>query len=294
MQRIISVPPNFNFKRTALSHGWYDLPPFYLDTDSWTLTRVLNIGSRVPVSTTISAADGGLRVEAPGRLATRATENLINQVRHMLRLDEELTEFYSALSDEPRLKWVGASGAGRLLRSPTVFEDLVKTICTTNCTWALTRKMIEGLVSAGPTTADGWPAFPTAEVLAEKPLRFFVDKVRAGYRAPYLRELAAKVVKGDLDPEAWLTSDLRTPQLKREMKQVKGVGDYAAENLLRLIGRYDVLALDSWVRAQFAATRNGARKASDKKIDRHYSRFGKWKGLVLWCDMTCDWLTPDE
>jgi hypothetical protein len=74
------------------------------------------------------------------------------------------------------------------------------------------------------------------------------------------------------------------------MKHVKGVGDYAAENLLKLVGRYDGLALDSWTRAKFFKVRNNGRKATDKKIGRYYSRFNEWRGLALWCDMTRDWL----
>jgi 3-methyladenine DNA glycosylase/8-oxoguanine DNA glycosylase len=74
------------------------------------------------------------------------------------------------------------------------------------------------------------------------------------------------------------------------MKSVKGVGDYAAENLLKLVGRYDGLALDSWTRAKFARIRNSGRKASDKKIARFYARFNSWQGLVLWCDLTRDGL----
>jgi hypothetical protein len=74
------------------------------------------------------------------------------------------------------------------------------------------------------------------------------------------------------------------------MKQVKGVGDYAAENLLKLVGRYDGLALDSWTRAKFATTRNNSRAATDRKIARFYGRFDTWRGLALWCDLTKDWL----
>src|SRR5260370_35068872 len=39
------------------------------------------------------------------------------------------------------------------------------------------------------------------------------------------------------------------------MKGVKGVGPYAAENVLKLLGRYDGLALDSWTRAKFFSDR---------------------------------------
>jgi 3-methyladenine DNA glycosylase/8-oxoguanine DNA glycosylase len=118
--------------------------------------------------------------------------------------------------------------------------------------------------------------------------------VRAGYRAPYLKELAERVASEEVDVESWLTCDLPTAELKREMKRIKGVGDYAAENMLKLVGRYDGLALDSWVRGKFARIRNGARKTSDKKIVRYYSRFGEWRGLALWCDMTRDWLEDEQ
>ena len=182
-------------------------------------------------------------------------------------------------------------GAGRMLRSPTVFEDLVKMICTTNCSWSLTEKMVTGLVqSLGRESDDGEKTFPTAEAMAAMPVQFFVDEVRSGYRAPYLKELADRVASGELDVEAWLTSDLPTPELVKEIKGVKGAGDYAAENLLKLLGRYDGLALDSWTRAKFFKVRNNGRKANDKKIERYYSRFKEWRGLALWCDVTQDWL----
>ena len=93
-----------------------------------------------------------------------------------------------------------------------------------------------------------------------------------------------------LDPEAWLTSDLPTSELKKEMKKVKGVGDYAAENLLKLVGRYDGLALDSWLRSQFYKKYNAEKICNDTKIERHYKKFGPWRGLVIWCDMTEKWI----
>ena len=96
-----------------------------------------------------------------------------------------------------------------------------------------------------------------------------------------------------MDVESWLHSELPQKEFMKELKSVKGVGNYAAENLLKLIGRYDGLALDSWTRAQFAKTRNNGRAASDKKIARFYARFESWRGLALWCDMTRHWLDPE-
>ena len=48
----------------------------------------------------------------------------------MLRLDADLSAFYAVAARGSRAE-LGRRGAGRLMRSPTVFEDVVKTICTT-------------------------------------------------------------------------------------------------------------------------------------------------------------------
>jgi 3-methyladenine DNA glycosylase/8-oxoguanine DNA glycosylase len=106
--------------------------------------------------------------------------------------------------------------------------------------------------------------------------------------------LAQRVASGELNVEGWLTSKASLADLMKEMKSVKGVGNYAAENLLKLIGRYDGLALDSWTRAKFASLRNRGRVANDKKILRFYARFKAWRGLALWCDMTREWLDPEN
>lgn len=295
MQIAIKTPPDFNFHRTVLSHGWCALLPFELDRRKWILTRVLDTGRGRPVTVKISPGKRGLKVAASRKLAGTAVAKIVRDVRHMMRLNDDLQEFYAAMSADSEFAWIAAQGAGRLLRSPTVYEDLVKMICTTNCSWALTEKMVTALVTElGRPSDDGRKTFPDAETMAGGSAAFFRDKIRAGYRAPYLRELAQRVASGELDVEAWLKSDAPLADLIKQMKSVKGVGNYAAENLLKLIGRYDGLALDSWTRAQFAAARNQGRVASDKKIFRFYARFNSWRGLALWCDMTRDWLDPQN
>jgi len=291
----ILTPVEFNFRRTVLSHGWCALPPFEFEKDTWTLVRVLDRGHPRPLTVKISSTNGGLKIKTSRRLGKRATERIVRDVRHMFRLDDDLRDFYQSMAAEPEFAWIASEGAGRLLRSPTVFEDLVKMLCTTNCSWSLTGKMVGALVrQLGEESDDGRKSFPTATAMAARPEKFFRDKIRAGYRAPYLKELAQRVAAGALDVESWLTNAAPLDDLIKEMKSVKGVGNYAAENLLKLIGRYDGLALDSWTRAQFARARNNGRAASDKKIARFYARFDSWRGLVLWCDMTRHWLDPQH
>ena len=155
--------------------------------------------------------------------------------------------------------------------------------------------MVTSLVNELGTAADdGRQSFPTAQAMSQKSTAFYRDRIRSGYRAPYLKELAQRVASGGLEVESWLTTDASLTDLMKEMKSVKGVGNYAAENVLKLIGRYDGLALDSWTRAKFAEMRNKGRAANDKKILRFYARFNSWRGLVLWCDMTREWLDPQN
>ena len=291
MELKIPTPRNFNFRRTVISHGWYNLLPFSLDTEKWELARVIDTGSKPPVTIVLTGNKGHVRVETSRPLNKSETAIVLRDARHILRLDDDLQSFYLSIADDPEFGWIGKQGAGRLLRSPTVYEDLVKMICTTNCSWALTVKMVTGLVqNLGRETNDGRRSFPAPEAMAAMPADFYVNEVRAGYRAPYLKELADRVASGELDVEQWAKSDLPTAELVKQIKGVKGAGNYAAENLLKLLGRYDGLALDSWTRMRFFEIRNNGRKASDKKIARYYSRFNEWRGLALWCDVTRDWL----
>ena len=291
MEITIATPREFSFKRTVISHGWCELLPFQLDRENWRLTRTLDLEDAKPVTITIRATKRALVISASRRLSQAAIKKVIADVRHMLRLDDNVVDFYRLMAADADFSWIPTEGAGRLLRSPTVFEDLVKMICTTNCSWALTQKMVTGLVeNLGREETNGQRTFPTPEAMALMPLKFYVNEVRAGYRSEYLKLLADRVASGALDVEGWLTSPLPTVELIKQMRDVKGVGPYAAENVLKLLGRYDGLALDSWTRAKFFSVRNNGRKTTDKKIERYYSRFKEWRGLALWCDMTRDWL----
>jgi N-glycosylase/DNA lyase len=284
------VPDNFNFRRTVYSHGWYDLPPFELDKENWILTRVFDIENSAPMSASIREAEGGLEIEVFGEAGEETTAQIIKDFRHCLRLDENYSQFYKLTDKRKHFRWISETSSGRLLRSPTVFEDLIKTICTTNCSWALTKKMVVNLVDKlGDKSADGRKSFPTPAKIAAQPVEFYRDEIRAGYRSPYFPELANKILNGEIDVESWLKSDSPTKDLKKQIKSIKGCGDYAAENLFKLLGRYDGLALDSYLRMRFAKIHNSEQPAADEEIYEHYAAFGEWRGLVLWLDMTKEW-----
>lgn len=287
----LSQPADFNFRRTVLSHGWYSLPPFALDKEKWILSRVFELDNKPPVWAQILENKDKIEVHVAAETDESDAAKIIKDARHILRLDDNFAEFYALVADQPELNWIKQRGAGRLLRSPTVWEDLVKTICTTNCSWALTQKMAERLVDKlGDDAGNDQKTFPTAAKMAQQNAEFYQNEIRAGYRSDYFAELAQQAANQQIDVESWATTELTTPELKKQMKQIKGVGDYAAENLLKLLGRYDGFALDSWLRMKFANKHNGGETCEDSRIKAHYERYGAWRGLALWCDMTREWI----
>lgn len=286
---IIDLPADFNFRTAVCGHGWYDLEPFRFDPETGELAYVFHeISSGKSSFGIIKHEDSSLKVTlSNSKLKTAQVER---DVRHILRLDDGLDDFYGLIRDTPGLDWVRLFGAGRLLRSPTVFEDMVKTMCTTNCSWSLTKKMVERLVDRlGTDAGKGFKTFPTAEAMASVDEAFYRDEIKTGYRSPFFVELATKVVEGEIDPESFHSTEISTADLRKQIKSIKGFGDYAADNLLKLLGRYDGLALDSWLRARFYAKHNKDKTCPDKKIHHHYKKFGDWQGLAIWCDMTEDW-----
>ncbi len=247
-------PPDFNLRATVRSHGWSDLPPFETDEQgSWLVIRTPE--GRVTVR------EGGISASSRGLKQVAAS---------CLRFDLDLSEFWALCREDPDLTWAPREKAGRFLRAPTAFADAVMILATTNCTWALTKKMLRDLVAK--YGEDG--AFPTKERLAR------VRKFGFGYRDPYLAALA----RGP-DLEGYRTDQRPTAEIRKELLTLPGFGPYAVDNFLRSIGRFDGFAIDSMVRTRWKQ-RYPRRKPDNKSIGRRFARFDEWRGLALWLFLT--------
>jgi N-glycosylase/DNA lyase len=286
-----------DFARTALSHGVADLPPSTIEPDGSRIETVLPADGRAWVvrvrgAANATAGDRAL-VEAPAAVPPKdARPALLAQIRHTLRLDEDLSPFYAAAAGDPALAWV-EDGAGRMLRSPTVFEDLVKTICTTNCAWSATVRMVSAIVGELGTPAEGAPerrSFPSAVAVAEADEDFFRDVARAGYRGPYLRTLATDVAEGRLDPEELNDPALSDEEVAERLLALPGVGPYATAHMMMLLGRYRRLILDSWTRPTYRRL-SGRPRVGDKGIEKAFRRYREFAGLAFWLTLTRDWVS---
>jgi 3-methyladenine DNA glycosylase/8-oxoguanine DNA glycosylase len=281
-----------DFRRTLLSHGVADLLPNQIAQDGSRMETVLLADARAWPLALSSAAPLQATVEALGRRPpAKVREELLAQVRHMFRLDEDLSGFYAVAAADPALAWA-ATGAGRMVRSPTVFEDVVKTICTTNCAWSATVRMVGALVGELGVAADGAGgrrAFPTPDAMAEADPDFYADVARAGYRGPYLRTLARDVAEGRLDLEALNDPELPDDEVADRLLALAGVGPYATAHMMMLLGRYRRLILDSWTRPKYR-TVSGRARITDKGMERAFRRYREFAGLAFWLMLTEDWV----
>ena len=284
--------------RTMNSHGFAELAPTTLDEDARTLDLTLRTRRGNPRRVRLrEGRSKGAVIEILGPAAgVRVQEDVIAGVHRVLRLDHDLSGFYAKAELDPDLSWA-VTGAGRMLQGPTVFEDVVKTICTTNCTWSATVRMVNAMVEHLGERAVGGDgpltnAFPTPARMADTPEALYRDVVRAGYRGAYMRSLARSVADGELDLEALAlatSDDLPDAELERQLLAIPGVGPYAAAHIMMTIGRNSLLILDSWTRPKYARL-VGRKSVSDTQIRRRFARYGDHAGLAFWLFVTRDWV----
>jgi 3-methyladenine DNA glycosylase/8-oxoguanine DNA glycosylase len=296
----LTPKPPFHFDASAYSHGWVVLAPTSWNAERRIVGRVELLASGRVVALEIAgggeaapliAIDVALDEARDAPLAAAESDEIRRKVAHMFRLDEDFTDFY-ALCAARGERWASAGdGLGRLLRSPTLFEDVIKTIATTNTQWGGTKRMIAALVDALGESLPADPArraFPTPEAVAAAPPETFTEVARFGYRGPYVQELAWRVVSGQLDLEELLHSDRPTAEIKRELLGIKGVGPYAAATLLMLIGRYDEIGYDTVFRDFVSARYFAGERPPPKEMLTVYDDWGKWRYLAYWLDLWQD------
>jgi N-glycosylase/DNA lyase len=257
-----AAPHYYDLWATCHAHGWRRLAPFVWDDDRRTLAfACLADGEAVDVVAAQVAGVVTATVVSHNGLMAGARRRLAAMVRRSLGLDIETTPLLGvARRIEPAYVELIRQGAGRLLRSPTLWEDAAKTLFTTNCSWALTERMCAAACSRrlSPPSPGGRYPFPSPDRIAALPPARLRALLPVGYRAAALRTLAETFVRdprlgglegGGLDPATALET----------AEALDGFGPYAAAHLLVLANYCDDIPVDSvvtsYVRQHFR-TRN--------------------------------------
>jgi 3-methyladenine DNA glycosylase/8-oxoguanine DNA glycosylase len=284
MPFILETPNSFNLPAVVRSHGWIQMPPF-AETDRHGLSYAIRLSSGKVLRFEADAIEGGIRVSTTEMLNEAEQAELSRTITWMLALDQDFSEFYELARQEPKLAKMVERKAGRVLRSPTLFEDVIRTLLTTNTLWTHTLRMCRELTSRYGEPLPCAPeqhTFPTPQRLAQVDVPELRELCRMGYRDQYVHELSQRVGSGELDLETLKTSSLSTPELRKELMTIKGVGGYAAANLLMLLGRYDYVPVDSWALKVVAGEFFGGEKVTPKQVLSTFEQWGKWQGLAFW------------
>lgn len=288
----LPVPRDYLLPRDYCSYGYFLLEPNHWEPRTATLSRILDLErgggpTRLDIN---QPGEGKSRIGKP--LAVRSDRFLTKPEREeakrlltrMLRLDETHDHIRDFHQIDTRFR---RSGRGRLMRSPTLFEDVIKTVTSCNVTWPSTiimnRRLCEVVGRGG--------SFPSPKRLARTRPATLRASCRVGYRDARMIELSemfsTSPAKGGINVE-WI-EDPTTPddQLWDFLIELPGIGPYAAANIMQLLGRYHRLPLDS------ESIRHGKTvmglKGNDrqimKRVAKHFAPFGKHAFRSYWFEL---------
>lgn len=289
----LEVPRRFNLERVARSHGWYEIPPFRWDPQGGVLAvavpgphrsvRRLEIRSAgrgsLALCWVLAGRQRGSALEDEGRaLASR-----------VLNLGWDLRPFWRLCRSYEPLGWAPGSGAGWLLRGPSVFSDVVSGICGTNIAWKQAVKAIHLLCTIAPADPLGeLRRFPLPDELLAAGEAHLRDTARLGYRAPFILELCRLVRDGAVDLDLPLRSGVEGKEVRAFFRGLPGIGPVTARYLANLYGHFDELAVDSLTVTYIGDKYHRGKKATERQVQARYARFGDLRALAYWFEFLGD------
>ena len=280
----IRTPADFVLARDVCSYGYFRLAPDHWDPEKQTLATILDLdqGPTRLLIAQVNRGDLGARFD---RSLSRTEQHAARaQIARMLRLNETEADIAAFHAADPRWK---PCGRGRIFRSPTLFQDIVRTITSCNITWpgtvSMNRRLCQVLGRKG--------AFPSPNRLARARPGTLRGRCRVGYRDQRLIELARMFVRNEID-ELWL-EDPQVPddEVYRSLLKLPGIGPYGASNILQLLGRYSRLAVDTETvrHGKSVLGLTGDDPQIIKALQKHYDQFGAHKFRSYWIELWTDY-----
>lgn len=135
MKLTLPAPPDFSFLETLSAHGWRRLLPFVWNDDTATLTRVEEMPNGEVATLQLRETDDGVTLETD---KDTDADEMTQRVRRMLQMDVPIENFHAYCATIPSLTEIAACRKGRMLRAPTLWEDVVKVVCEVRgqvCQW---------------------------------------------------------------------------------------------------------------------------------------------------------------
>ena len=304
----IPTPKDFVLRRDACSYGYFLLFPNNWSPETETYTRILDLSAGpATLSVTQPRRKGSLRVVASRLLSNAETTTARSQLARMFRLDEDESHARRFHALDSRFK---KSGRFRLMRSPTLFEDVIKTVTSCNVTWTSTiimnRRLCECFGRGG--------SFPSAKRLARTAPALLRGRCSVGYRDQRIVDIAKLFAEGSrkkgsaadstprpptitgkggsrrlvaLDPDWFEHPATPDDAIHDALLLLPGIGPYAAANIMQLLGRYSRLPLDteSVRHGKTVLGFRGSSAAIMKRVHAHFAPMGDQAFRSYWFEL---------
>ena len=279
----IRPPANYDLARDVCSYGYFLLAPNRWDPDARTFSRPLRLGEGPAKATIHQQHDREgepLKVRFDRALTRKEQAEARLQIARMLQLDDDIAAFHAV---DPRWK---KSGRGRLVRSPSMFEDVIKTVTSCNVAWPSTITMNRRLCEV----ID--PCFPSPTQLARRKPSSLRARCRVGYRDQRMVDLGKLFASKRAIDVAWFEDPAtQDDDVEKALLALPGIGPYAAGNIMQLLGRYSRLAIDteSVRHARVTLGWEGEDAELRRRLEKHYEPFGEHRFRSYWFELWTDY-----
>lgn len=284
----IRVPADYLFRRDVCSYGYFLLEPNRWDPESERLSRVFEVEAPGGGWRTVRAAIGqpsgkkgsALRVRCDERLERAESGALRRRIVRMLNLEDPGVREFHRLAPGFR-----RAGRARLFRSPTLFEDVIKTVTSCNVAWTSTIGMNERLCAVVN------PAFPRPSQLARRRPGTLRARCRVGYRDVRIVELAKLFARSAPEVSGLEDPGRSDEEVYAQLLKLPGIGPYAASNIMQLLGRYGHLPIDTETlrHARSVLGMGGSDAELHRKVEAHYRPYGRHRFRAYWFELWEDY-----
>ncbi|KAL9429799.1 hypothetical protein AB3S75_031594 [Citrus x aurantiifolia] len=235
--------------------------------------------------------------EVVSNLTAADRQVIRKQITRMLRLterDEKDVRDFQNIHQQAKQK-----GFGRLFRSPSLFEDIVKSILLCNSSWTKTLSMARALCklqpelikdddndsnSSKPKSGENFPTSRELTNLMNKDLMREL-RINLGYRAHYILNFARKIERGELNIP--FLEEAPWEQVYKLLMKNKGFGPFVCANVLACIGFYHKVPTDTETirHLQEAHSMKSNRKTVGKDVKEVYDQYAPFQSLAYWFEL---------
>ncbi|CEM37777.1 unnamed protein product [Vitrella brassicaformis CCMP3155] len=285
----IDVADDFDLAKSICSYGFFVLapnkwcpPPPSLSTDHGVFKRPLRYGEKgqhvCDVTLTMGQGTIDVSVATSCPLDDGHLGEIKQQICRMCRVSFPIDSWWSLHSEAKSL------GFGRLFRSPTLWEDMVKTITVCNVHWKRTCIMNRLLCDKVSSHMGSFPS--PSDVLKFSP-EWLQRECNLGYRATRLYKLASAFTDGTIDVAWWEHSDRTQQEVWDACLSLNGFGPFATNNVLQLMGFLETFPYDSETVRHFRECHKVIGSLADitKKAKQHYAKYAPYQFVAYWFEL---------